>query len=112
MYNSNIYERRRIRLLDQLEADSLVVLFSSTISTHNHGIPFPFHQNSDFYYLTGFDEPSACAVLEKSGNGKFSYTLFCLPKNKEQERWQGYRAGPEEAINTYGASQSYPAEML
>jgi len=67
----------------------------------------PFRQNSDFYYLTGFDEPGAIAVIHPlSRDG--ALTLFVQPKDPDQERWTGPRMGPMRAKKEYGAMEAYP----
>lgn len=71
---------------------------------------FPFRQDSDLHYLTGFDHPNAVAVLNVGRSPCF--TLFVEAKNQEMETWTGYRPGVEGARADYGADQAFPREEL
>src|SRR6185503_2198743 len=64
-------------------------------------------QDSDFFYLTGFEEPDALAVIKPEGDTK--YTLFVRPRDPEREIWDGRRAGVEGAKNDFGAEEAFPA---
>ncbi|NOY55084.1 MAG: aminopeptidase P family protein, partial [Actinobacteria bacterium] len=64
-------------------------------------------QDSDFYYLTGFEEPDAIAVFNPSHSSE-RYVLFVRPRDKEQETWVGRRAGVEGAVERFGADTAYP----
>ena len=65
------------------------------------GVGEPFRQDSDFLYLTGFDEPDAVLVLRSDTDAPFA--LFVRPRDPERERWSGPRAGPEGVRERYGA---------
>jgi Xaa-Pro aminopeptidase len=67
---------------------------------------YRFRQDSDFFYLTGFEEPDAIAVIKPEGDTK--YTLFVRPRDPEREIWDGRRAGVEGAKNDFGAEESFP----
>jgi len=68
---------------------------------------YRFRQDSDFFYLTGFEEPDAIAVVKREGDKK--YTLFVRPRDPEREIWDGRRAGVEGAKSEFGAEDAYPA---
>ena len=68
---------------------------------------YRFRQNSDFFYLTGFEEPDSLAVVKPEADAK--YTLFVRPRDPEREIWDGRRAGVEGAKSDFGADESYPA---
>ena len=91
------FAQHRQTLLENMADNSLAVIPSATLMTRNRDAEFPFRQSSDFFYLTGFTEDSACLVLSKKA-GKCSSVLFCQPKVKEMEIWTGYRLGPDAAI--------------
>lgn len=105
------YAKRRQRVLDQLGADSIAVINSSSLKTRNHDAEYIFRQDSDFYYLTGFNEPEAVAVLIPN-RAEGEYVLFCRERDPAAEQWTGYRAGVEGAKSQYGASESYPISQL
>ena len=67
---------------------------------------YRFRQDSDFFYLTGFDEPDAVAVIKPESDKK--YTLFVRPRDPEREIWDGRRAGVEGAISDFGATEAFP----
>jgi len=67
---------------------------------------YRFRQDSDFFYLTGFEEPDALAVIKPEGDTK--YTLFVRPRDPEREIWDGRRAGVEGAKSDFGAEEAFP----
>jgi len=67
---------------------------------------YRFRQDSDFFYLTGFEEPDALAVIRPEGETK--YTLFVRPRDPEREIWDGRRAGVEGAKSDFGAEEAFP----
>lgn len=70
-----------------------------------------FRQDSDFFYLTGFNEPNAVAVLSPT-HKEHQFVLFVQPKDTEKETWSGYRTGVDAAKERYGADAAYPIEEL
>jgi len=87
---------------------SVALLLGSRLATRSHDTQYPFRQDSDFWYLTGFDHPQAVAVLRTDGGAP--YTLFVEPRNREAETWTGYRPGTEGAKRDYGADEAFPIE--
>jgi len=73
----------------------------------------PFRQDSDFAWLTGFDEPEGAALLHADpASGNSGLVMFVRPKDREREIWDGLRAGVEGAVTGYGADAAHPvAEM-
>ena len=76
----------------------------------SHDTTFPFRQDSDFYYLTGFPEPDALAVLKSLESQRF--VLFTRPRDPKQELWTGRRQGPEGAREVFGADEAFPLSEL
>ena len=72
--------------------------------------PDPYRQNSDFWYLTGFGEPDAVAVLRPWAPAGERYILFVAPRDPVKETWTGYRAGVEGARQELGAEAAFPVE--
>lgn len=90
---------------------SIAIVPSARPKRRSRDVEFPFHQDSDFHYLTGFPEPEAVAVLlPRRAEG--SFVLFCRAREPEKELWDGPRAGPEGARKTYGADQAFPISEL
>ncbi|KAJ1679661.1 aminopeptidase [Spiromyces aspiralis] len=89
--------------------NSVAILFSAPIYYMSPHVFYPFRQNSNFMYLTGFNEPSSAVVIEKKGNVSRSYmmTMFVQPKDANAEVWDGPRSGIEAAVDTFGADQAF-----
>jgi Xaa-Pro aminopeptidase len=92
----------------RMEPDSVAVLPASREVTRSNDTEYRFRQDSDFYYLTGFNEPDALAVVAPGREER--YTLFVRPRDKEKETWTGRRAGVEGARESYGADAAFPVE--
>jgi Xaa-Pro aminopeptidase len=105
-----MYAARRRRLLDAMEPDSVALLLGATPAVRSRDTHFPFRQDSDFHYLTGFDHPHAAAVLRKDGGPPFA--LFVEPRDRDAETWTGYRPGVEGAVREFGADEAHPIGEL
>jgi len=105
------YARRRQQLLAQLPAGSVALVCAAHLKTRNRDAEYSFRQDSDFYYLTGFNEPDALLLLIP-GRAEGEYVLFCPPRDPGMEIWTGYRAGPEGCIHDFGADQAFPLTEL
>ena len=103
------FTERRKRLLEQI-TDGAIIIPAGHLSTRNHDVDFEFRQQSAFWYITGFDEPDAVAVL-RPGNSE-PYTLFVLPRDPKLETWTGLRAGVEAAKERFGADAAYSTADL
>lgn len=102
---------RRTRLMQMMEPNSIAIIPAAHEIIRNNDTHFPFRQDSDFYYLTGFNEPDAVAVLIP-GRAHGAFVLFCRDRDPERELWDGYRAGPEGACADYGADDAFPMDDL
>ncbi len=101
------YARRRRDLMSHMAPDSIAIVPSAREKIRNRDTHFPFRQDSDFYYLTGFAEPDAVLVL-LPGRAHGEVVLFCRERDPEMELWNGYRAGPEGACAQFGADDAFP----
>jgi len=90
----------------RMDPKSVAIIPAAREAVRSHDTNYRYRQNSDFFYLTGFEEPDAIAVIAPSHEKKF--TLFVRPRDPEQEIWNGYRAGVEGAVRDYSADQAYP----
>ena len=77
--------------MHRMDPNSVAIIPAAREAVRSHDTNYRYRQNSDFFYLTGFEEPEAIAVIAPSGEKK--YTLFVRPRDPEQEIWNGYRAG-------------------
>jgi Xaa-Pro aminopeptidase len=78
----------------------------------NDDAGYPYRQDSDFWYLTGFEEPGAVAVLKPGAPEGERFALFVRPRNPDEEVWTGYRAGVEGARERYGADVAWVVDSL
>ena len=101
------YARRRRELMALMGEGGIAILPSARELVRNRDNRFPFRQDSDFHYLSGFDEPDAVLVLVP-GRRHGQYLLFCRERDRERESWDGPRAGPEGACERFGADDAFP----
>lgn len=104
-------QRHRNRLVAALQPGDLVLLPAAKHTTRNNDVHHRFRQDSDFYYLTGFLEADAVAVIGKTEEG-VQFSLFVLPKDPEREVWDGYRCGTQGACDQYRADASYSIDEI
>lgn len=101
------YARRRQRLLDAMPENSVAIVPSAREQLRSRDTYFRFRQDSDFLYLSGFDEPESLLVLAP-GRAQGETLLFCRERDEEKERWDGPRLGPEQAAEQCGLSDAFP----
>ncbi|KAJ2026512.1 aminopeptidase, partial [Coemansia sp. S610] len=108
------YEARRQKLVRDMPAGSTVVLFSSRMYFVSPHVFHGFRQDTDFFYLTGWNEPDSVAVIEKSATAGRGYTMvmFVNPKDPKKEVWEGPRNGIEAAVSLFGADEARPVAEL
>ncbi len=92
--------------MKRMASDSVAIIPGSLEATRSNDTHYRYRQSSDFFYLTGFDEPEAIAVIAP-GREK-EYTLFVRPRDPEREIWDGRRAGVEGARTNFGADEAFP----
>jgi len=92
-----------------MEENSVAVIASAPEAVRSNDTHYRYRQDSDFFYLTGLDEPDSIAVI-RPGHGEHPYTLFVRPRDPERETWEGRRAGIEGARDVYGADAAFPVE--
>lgn len=108
---TKFHAQRRAELRNQIGDNDIVIVPTANVKLRNGDVEYQFRADSDFYYLTGFAEPEAVAVVIP-GRPNGEYILFCREKNAERELWEGYRAGLEGAVELYGADDAFPIEDL
>ncbi len=109
--NKTEFQRRRQRLMKAMGRGSVAIVPAAEIQIRNRDADYPFRQDSDFYYLTGFAEPEAVAVLIP-GRKQGAYVLFSRARDPLMETWHGRRAGQKGALEHYGADQAYAIDEL
>jgi Xaa-Pro aminopeptidase len=105
--NAKEFTKRRSHLMELIGANGIAVLTTAPERVRSRDTLFTYRPDSDFYYLTGFPEPEAVAVLVP-GRPQGEFLMFCRERNPERELWDGPRAGPEGAVADYGADDAFP----
>ena len=107
------FQDRRDRLAEAMGPNSIAIIETSQEAMRNRDADYEYRTDSSFFYLTGFAEPEAVAVIETSENGEeYTYSLFCRERNREMEIWNGYRAGVDGAVDDYDADEAYAIDLL
>jgi Xaa-Pro aminopeptidase len=105
------YARRRQQLMRMAGEGSIIILCAAQARFRNSDVQYPYRQDSDFLYLTGFREPSATLVMipgKKSGH----CILFCRERDPERELWDGPMVGLEGAVARYGMDEAFANEEM
>ena len=105
--NINFFKNRRLNLAKDMEDNSVLLLNSSSTILRNNDTTFPFRQDSNFYYLTGFEEPDSIMLLMSSGES----ILFCREKNPDLEKWDGFMFGLEGAKQEFHFDKTFDIKL-
>jgi len=105
------FKRRRKLLMRQIGEGNIAIIASATQRIRNRDVDYPFRQDSDFYYLTGFNEPDSLAVFIP-GRKQGEYIIFCREFDEQKALWEGAHAGLEGATESFGADDSFPITDL
>ena len=109
MNKTDIYQKRRIALAKKIRANTgggVAVIATASELSRNRDSEFPYRHDSDFFYLSGFEEPGATLVIKVDQNSEETH-LFCRPKDPEREIWDGIRLGPEAAPKMLGVDSAH-----
>lgn len=109
--NQSEFKKRRKTLMQQVGKGNIALIASASKQTRNRDVEFPFRQDSDFYYLTGFSEADSLAVFIP-GREQGEYILFCREFDEKKALWEGAHAGLEGATDHYDADDSFPIDDL
>ncbi len=104
MPSSNIYSKRRQELLN-LMGRGVSILRGAPEQIRTNDTEYPYRQDSDFFYLTGYTEPGAACIINPN-NKDNPFTLFVLPQDPKKEVWTGWRLSLEDTVKKYGADQA------
>jgi len=105
------FAKRRKQFLRMLGAGNIAVIPGASIQHRNRDVEYLFRQNSDFYYLTGFDEADAVAVFAP-GREQGEYILFCHEYDEKTALWVGANAGIDNAMKVFGADDAFPIDDI
>jgi Xaa-Pro aminopeptidase len=104
MHPTPDFSAHRASLLDALEDDEAILLFSSPTHRRNGDSDYRYRPESDVYWLTGWEDPQVAVFLRP---GDKPFTLFVQPKDPTRELWDGFRHGPAGACDVFGADQAF-----
>ncbi len=114
------FAARRARLLEAIGPRTAAVFVATPTAIRNNDVEHEFRQDSDVFYLTGFDEPETVIVLAPNGRLKddsgesrpVTLTMFVRPKDPEREVWDGFRWGVDGAKQSFGADAAFNIDEL
>jgi len=108
------FQERRDILAGEMGLRSIAIIATSPMALRNRDADYKYRADSSFFYLTGFAEPEAVAVIETfdSEEEGYTYSLFCRERDREMEIWNGYRAGVDGAVDDYEADEAYAIDLL
>ena len=103
------YADRRAKLAHTLPDGSVAILHAASLQYKSGAVFHPYRQESNFFWLTGWEEPEAIAVIEKTGPnlGDYTFRMFVKPKHPREEQWSGYRNGVQAAEDIFNADESF-----
>ena len=105
------FKQRRKQLARRMKKNGIAVLPGAPAVARNRDVEYPYRQDSDFHYLTGFDEPESIAVLAP-GREQGAFILFCRAYDATKAVWTGKHAGLEGAKERFGADEAFAIEDL
>jgi Xaa-Pro aminopeptidase len=109
MIKQKEYARRRSQLGRMTGEGSVVIVRAAPERLRNNDVHYPYRQDSDFLYLTGYREPGAMLVLMPDGK-QCKSVLFCREKDPKREMWDGPMVGTEGAVAEFGMDEAYDIE--
>jgi len=109
--HSQEFARRRRHLMELIGRGGIAVLPAAPECFRSRDTTYAYRQDSDFFYITGFCEPEAVAVLIP-GRRQGEFLMFCRERDSEREMWDGARVGPEGVVKDYAADDAFPMEDI
>lgn len=106
------HKERRAKLREKLPANSVAVFFASAVRNRSNDVDYVYHQDPDFFYLTGYKEPDAVLLIFKdkqtANNGtQYDDIIFVQPRNEQAEMWTGRRLGDKGTKERLGLEQAF-----
>jgi len=111
MIKNKEFSKRRQQLMEMAGDESVVIVRAATHKIRNNDVLYPYRQDSDFLYLSGFSEPEAMMVLLPQGKDGRSI-LFCRERDPHREMWDGLMAGTEGAVEQFGFDEAFPISEI
>ncbi|WP_183423320.1 aminopeptidase P N-terminal domain-containing protein [Luteibacter sp. Sphag1AF] len=111
MISTAEFARRRRELMHMAGEDAVLLVSAAPERMRNADAPWPYRQDSDFHYLTGFPEPEAVLAL-LPGRAHGEVVLFCRERDVERERWDGERIGTDRAVKEFRVDDAFPIDDI
>lgn len=111
MIKQKEYAKRRNLLMEIAGQDAVIIVRSAAAKIRNNDVYYPYRQDSDFLYLSGFSEPDAMIVL-LPGDERGASILFCRERDQHREMWDGTMTGLEGAVEQYGFDEAYSVDEI
>ena len=110
--SQDFHRGRRQALREKLPPNSVAVFFANAVSNRANDVDYAYHQDPNFYYLTGYKEPDAVLLIFKdkqtANNGtQYDEIIFVQPRNANAEMWNGRRLGDEGVKSKLGLNQAF-----
>ncbi|KAM0464077.1 hypothetical protein ACHAO4_000804 [Trichoderma viride] len=108
------YADRRAALADAMSEGGVAVLHAASLQYKSGAVFHPYRQETNFLYLTGWDEPDAMAIIEKTGPkwGDYLFHMFVKAKNPREEQWSGYRNGVQAAQDVWNVDEAWSMDRI
>ena len=98
--SSKFHKERRTLLRKEMPKNSVAVFFANPVRNRSNDVDYVYHQNPNFYYLTGYKEPHTILLIfkekQKTEKGEYDEIVFVQPRDAQAELWTGRRLGVEE----------------
>ena len=111
MIKQKEYAKRRLQLMEIAGEESVIIVHAAAQKIRNNDVGYPYRQDSDFLYLSGFSEPEAMMVLLPEEKGGRSI-LFCRERDPNREMWDGLMTGTEGAVEQLGFDEAFPISEM
>jgi Xaa-Pro aminopeptidase len=111
LVSTDMFAEHRAEFMKKMEG-GIAIFTGQPEIPRNDDAGYPYRQDSDFYYLTGFEEPGSAAILAPNATDGVQFILFVRPRDPLRETWDGHRAGVVGAVEQYGADVAYPIDSL
>lgn len=110
--DKDFHKERRQKLREKLPPNSVAVFFANPVRNRSNDVDYVYHQDPDFYYLTGYKEPNSVLFIfkdsQKAANGvNYNEIIFVQPRNEYAEMWTGRRLGTKGVQERLGLNQAF-----
>jgi Xaa-Pro aminopeptidase len=105
-----MFRAHREKFLAKLPTNSIAILRAAPLRVMSNDVEYLYRQDSDFWYLTGIEDPEAIALLRPSAEDGKKYVVFVKPRDRRLESYEGPKVGPDDAATAFGADAAFSVE--